>query len=931
MTTSLANYRNDLLKKAATRIVGSSVYITTGVAVNFTVPKGATSTLPGEIVLTAVTTRYVNPQYKWYVKTVESGTFTEISGATAATYTVVGNAAFLTALGSSAAMQYKVAVTEGTGPSANPSDFTVTLPVLREGVNSIIGYLTNDTLNVPANSSGVVDSGTYAALKSTYIIYNGATDDSANWTVAITSSSGITAVLEAGKTIAITNITSSFAAGYVEITASRQGYADVVKRVAVTKLNAGTSPVIYSVEPASPVVVKNANGTYTPSSLTVSGYSQVGSTKSAYAGRFKIYENNSATASYTSSANESSKAYSVTGSVTTLKVELYQAGGTTVLLDTQSIPVTEAGSSAVTITVTNNTYAIPALSTGAVASYEESGTNILVREGNNPLVYRTTLGTNKSSFTIGTPTISNASGIVVGAVSVTSNGTTTATVLKHSAMTDSLKTITITYPVTYVRANGGEATEYVTQTITKSTDGIRGSRTLYASGAAYVSTYDYDGAGTVAAGAASYAKKASDLVNAATAGSSPRAPIEGDTVTFSNGSTTNGYVYTITYKASTAAWTPPGTVLDGSLIVTGSVTASKINSNGLSIKDSNGKVILSAGSGTAWSKNPNIVRSLKTWSIASTAALVTNSTNSQDGNLLKINADARYLISRSPRMDLQTNGSKYTVSFRAYYDGIPDTAYSVGFRINELASTTTTWVFIYSGWKNYSFVMDYADTAMSNCSLDIWTGDNPYFLYIGDLKVEADGSATPWISNTMDNLSIDNKLTSSNASTYIDSLAVSSIYLASNELLIKNYTAALAENVFLLATSESLILGEIVFDAKQLIKSLTITPRFYSGSTGTGVRRLVADLYMYDYSSTTGVWTRKSTAFQTLEFYLYQKYTTDNLIYSPTFTHEISASWPTSNNTMVGYRVMARISIVHPTSDGITTVGDRSITGYASI
>lgn len=369
-------------------------------------------------------------------------------------------------------------------------------------------------------------------------------------------------------------------------------------------------------------------------------------------------------------------------------------------------------------------------------------------------------------------------------------------------------------------------------------------------------------------------------------------------------------------------------------IAANSLTSDKIDTRGLSIKDSAGNVILAAGSGTAWSKNPNIVRSLKTWSIASTAALVTNSTNSQDGNLLKINADAGYWISRSPKMDLQTNGSKYTVSFRAYYGGITNTAYSVGFRINELASTTTRWVFIYSGWNNYSFVIDSADTAMSDCSLDIWTGGNPYFLYIGDLKVEAGESATPWVPNIMDNLSIDNKITSSNASTYIDSLSVSSIYLTSNELLIKNYTTELTDNVYLLATSESLILGEIVFDAKQLIKSLTITPRFYSGSTGTGVRRLVADLYMYDYSSTTGVWTRKSTAFQTLEFYLYQKigsYSVDNLLYSPTFTHNISASWPTSNNTVVGYRVMARISIVHPKSDGITTIGNRAITGYASI
>ena len=125
------------------------------------------------------------------------------------------------------------------------------------------------------------------------------------------------------------------------------------------------------------------------------------------------------------------------------------------------------------------------------------------------------------------------------------------------------------------------------------TPGTRGSRQLYSNNAAHTSTY------TLApndAGAASYAVRATQLIATATTGTIPTTPIEGDTVTFTNG---DNYVYTITYNSSTTAWVTPGTVIDGSLLVTGSVTAAKINSNGLTIRDTAGNVILSAGASLA--------------------------------------------------------------------------------------------------------------------------------------------------------------------------------------------------------------------------------------------------------------------------------------------------------------------------------------------
>ena len=126
--------------------------------------------------------------------------------------------------------------------------------------------------------------------------------------------------------------------------------------------------------------------------------------------------------------------------------------------------------------------------------------------------------------------------------------------------------------------------------------GIRGSRQLYDSSSIYSAAYEYL---TNAAGADSYAAKATAVIAAATTGSTPTTPIKGDTLTFSNNTAGSEYVYTITHDGT--AWVTPGTIIDGALLVTGTVTAAKINSNGLSIRDAAGNTILSAGNSLATS------------------------------------------------------------------------------------------------------------------------------------------------------------------------------------------------------------------------------------------------------------------------------------------------------------------------------------------
>jgi hypothetical protein len=128
--------------------------------------------------------------------------------------------------------------------------------------------------------------------------------------------------------------------------------------------------------------------------------------------------------------------------------------------------------------------------------------------------------------------------------------------------------------------------------------GTRGSRTLYSINVAYTASYN-DGSG---AGAASYKHQATVLIAAATAGTTPTTPIKGDTVVFSNG---NDYITTYTNDGTYAtnvnnSWALPGTVLDGAVLVNGSVTAPKINVTNLAALNANlGTVTAGAITGTA--------------------------------------------------------------------------------------------------------------------------------------------------------------------------------------------------------------------------------------------------------------------------------------------------------------------------------------------
>lgn len=216
------------------------------------------------------------------------------------------------------------------------------------GQNAIVGILNNETHSVPTDAAGA--NGNFTGANSTMSIYNGATDDSANWTFAAAASASITGTLS-GRTYTVTALSAD--SGYVDITASRSGYSPVTKRFTVTKNktgnagSSGSSPTAYWLVTSASAISKASNGAYTPATVTIDTKAQTGSVAPvAYAGRFIIAETTDGTTwvdKYTSAANEATKVHTPTTGIKAMRVRLYLAGGTTNLIDEEIIVVVTDG------------------------------------------------------------------------------------------------------------------------------------------------------------------------------------------------------------------------------------------------------------------------------------------------------------------------------------------------------------------------------------------------------------------------------------------------------------------------------------------------------------------------------------------------------------------------------------------------------------
>lgn len=208
------------------------------------------------------------------------------------------------------------------------------------GADALEASLSNSQHNIPSDSYG--NNGNYSGAVCTMYIYKGVVDDSANWTVTITKSVGVSGT-QNGKTYTITGLSTDN--GYVDFTASRTGYPSILKRMTLTKSKSGepgVTPTAYWLL-TPPSIARNAAGAYIPATFSVYGYASASNTPSLYAGKFTISETEDGLnyfVKYASSNNEAGKTYTpTTASVKAFMIQLRKSVTDSTILDEQIVPV----------------------------------------------------------------------------------------------------------------------------------------------------------------------------------------------------------------------------------------------------------------------------------------------------------------------------------------------------------------------------------------------------------------------------------------------------------------------------------------------------------------------------------------------------------------------------------------------------------------
>lgn len=244
-----------------------------------------------------------------------------------------------------------------------------------ETVRNITMILGNEYQGIPTDYQG--NYADFPIVQTTVQVLYGQIDVTASCQYTIQKSEGVTGAWDNTKKIyTVTALTAD--TGWVDITAAYLGLFTVTKRFNIAKQRDGEpgSPGdpgengapgrTYFMEASTLVVKRSQDNSMAPNYITLSAYYRdgTGTARTEYAGRFKIEESldgTTWTTVYTSSVNEpsithslysalatsaggiiataSGKAIGIPRDVVALRCTLYAAGGTTQMLDMQSIAV----------------------------------------------------------------------------------------------------------------------------------------------------------------------------------------------------------------------------------------------------------------------------------------------------------------------------------------------------------------------------------------------------------------------------------------------------------------------------------------------------------------------------------------------------------------------------------------------------------------
>ena len=493
-------------------------------------------------------------------------------------------------------------IVTATIPSTNGSGtLTDKFTVYRgdDGGDALNIVLSNEDHSVPTASDGT--GGVFTGATSTVKVYEGITDVTTLWTLTSTVSNcagtfngvamntAVTGV--AAPVIAVTSMSADSAT--VSIAATRSGYASMTKVMSLSKNKAGipgsdgtTAQTIELGGSAFAFIFSDVNATAAtePASITFTASLQ----------------NVTGTVTFSALAYDSGGgslgSVSLTGSGVTrsmTKAAFVAPGGTRYAIVTASIPSTNGtgtltdtftvyrgdnGSNAITAVLSNDSHTIPTDSAGNNGVYTGSGSTIRVFEGTTELDYDG-VGTAAGKWTASR----SASGITAGAISESG---LTGVMAQHSAMTANTATVTIT--ITGKTASGGSFSLTKLQTLSKSKqgtggdDGARGSARIY-----WVQNSDFQRYSNRISPRAKWARlgtltgtndtEATQFDSDATAHmlseTGAASLVVGDELTVTN----SAQDQSATGWWDGTQWIDPGVVIDGNLLVEGTVTALGLN------------------------------------------------------------------------------------------------------------------------------------------------------------------------------------------------------------------------------------------------------------------------------------------------------------------------------------------------------------------
>lgn len=243
---------------------------------------------------------------------------------------------------------------------------------ISQGVNISV-TLSNDYQAIPVDVNGNI-VGDFPDVRTDVNAYYGTTDISSECSYTITTSDNIAGSWNPEThTYTVTSLTAD--SGWVDIRVTYLQTLSIAQRFTVSKLYAGPAGepgITYILNSSDTVIVRSNNGDYSPDRITFSAYSRKSEeSREPYSGRFVIEETSDGKTwktVYTSTSDEESMTdhlnnvlvyHKLNGFVTQnvalsddnknllgvprevskVRCSLYAAGGTTTLIDQQTVPV----------------------------------------------------------------------------------------------------------------------------------------------------------------------------------------------------------------------------------------------------------------------------------------------------------------------------------------------------------------------------------------------------------------------------------------------------------------------------------------------------------------------------------------------------------------------------------------------------------------